>query len=721
MFIKTNTIIAVLAICSFSSFAAISTSPFAVPVLSSEEAETANNNAIAQLQQTISSYKIVVPNEPVAVPVLTPDEALKANNNAIRDRERALFKQRAVSLLHGIGLNSNRISFLIALVPLLFIMDVLLLFKKKRKPAGKIGKYFSLQRRFLTLMSVSLLAFGLLVFVPWSVYLGNISYFKFIFHDFLSQNLIYLSLLICVGTIILLVIPPKISNCIVALVAGLGLCVYAQSMFMNLFLGEMNGTEPDWSQHRFWGLTNIGIWTVIIVVTIVMQWIAKKNWSNILSFVTGGILLMEIVAAGSMVYSAPDEIWERSDSYYIDFSNQFQLSKEKNVIVFIFDTFGSDFIRLCFEKYPNTEKIVKDFIWFNDARSNYHLTFPGLINELTGSLIYPAHDSFELMDNAWKSASAKSFYSQVKQYGYDTRLFFYSPVDMGDKSSFCDYFTNIIETHIEYKINKKLMQSCLVKISGFSSLPYNLKKHFFYDSSISSDVVQQYVVNHNNVELQTEAIRNDRYYNKIISKRITTDAKTPVLAFHYTVGTHAPWHIDEKCIYHREPFPDPFPTIQSCFFIISELIQQLKENNIYDQTAILICSDHGTNTKYSTPFDMGFLIKPFNNHQDNLVKDGSRIQSIDVLPTVLSLACGDKADYSSFEGFCPSKIPQDRKRIVSITHVYPDFPPFDIRGKKAITIKRNCITEYLFDESDPSRTNRIFIQRIPLLKSFKNE
>ena len=157
---------------------------------------------------------------PIAVPVLTPEEAIKANKEAIRIQRNKTVAKAFQSFIRRIGLNNNRIHFILSLLPLLLVFDVFL-FKKEKKQCNKIFEYISLPRRIRILLSVSLLAFGLFVFVPWSVYFGNSPQFPFIFQDFVNWNLRVLTISIIGGCIILLLIPPNISDYIVAVIAGL--------------------------------------------------------------------------------------------------------------------------------------------------------------------------------------------------------------------------------------------------------------------------------------------------------------------------------------------------------------------------------------------------------------------------------------------------------------------------------------------------------------------
>ena len=702
-------------------------SPVAVPVVSAEEAIKANENALHSHQKgkqhdtrSVAEIKTEDKLIPVAVPLLTPEEAIKANKEAIRlQRNKAIAKT-----FQSIGLNNNRIHFALSLLPLLFLIDVLLL--KRKKKSSKANEYFSLSRRMRILFSVSLLAFGILVFVPWSVYFGNSPQFTFIFQDFVNWNLRVLTISIIGATIVLLLIPPTISDYLVAIIAGLGLCVYVQAMFMNQNLGTMNGDEPAWSEHRIFGTINLIIWILIVVFPIILRKFASSYFSKALSMTTGIVLFLEILATASMVISANQSVWARTDTYFADGSKQFQLSKEKNVIIFVFDTLGSGFVHDCFERCPETKKIVKDFIWYIDARSNYSSTFLGLPCNLTGTVLTgPAPNYHKLFERIWRTPSAKSFYKQINDAGYDARLYCSaSKYIFGPSELFHDYFSNIQSREVTYQINYNNLYSCLKKISGYSFAPFFFKKSFFYTFDFSNDVVQTQIAD---IPSDKASISNSNsvYLRRMLSSGLSFDSNKPVLSFNYLLGVHPPFRYDEYSNEVDTPFDDPLQTTKSCFFILSEFIRFLKEADIYDNTAILICSDHGgwgeKEKILSTDNDMTFMIKPFQANKIELTIDNSKVQSIDILPTLLKMACGDDADFKNFDGYPSFSIPNDRIRKMYSLNYSKEWPSLDPDLDKCYHGK-NCFGEYIIINTDnPPNVTLKHIRKFPLIVVSKDD
>ena len=212
---------------------------------------------------------------------------------------------------------------------------------------------------------------------------------------------------------------------------------------------------------------------------------------------------------------------------------------------------------------------------------------------------------------------------------------------------------------------------------------------------------------------------NSSFLKKMLSTGISSDAEKPVFSFYYLRGAHRPWLLDEKCNIMDSPFDNPNSTTRSCFHILSEFIRLLKDLNIYDITAIFVCSDHGGGDSYSTPYDMSFMIKPFHENKKELSIDSSNVQSIDILPTLLMMACADNANYADFDGFIPPNVPKERiRKVHRLAHMedYPVTDPDLIRAFPGF----NCIEEYNFVDVDSFRygiQSKSFVRQIPLIMS----
>lgn len=633
---------------------------------------------------------------PAAVPVLSQDEAIKANEEAIRFQRNKENKARIARLKNWSIDFLKKYSTLIILIIVVIAYECYIKIDStsSQKPCVSSRKSAIVRHA----VCIILFLFGMQIFVPWQVFFGNASNFTFVFSDFVGINLLLFFLSALLLCFIAFIIPHKISNVFTAILAGLGLCFYFQAMYMNIYLGTMNGIETGY-QHYIWGIINLVIWVVIALLPLFVRLFLPSHFRTVV-LLASIVLGLELLSVSSLVLSAPNQVLHHHYDSYCDASDQFKLSKKKNILVFIFDALSSEFSQDCFKKDPSLKEAMKDFIWYKDALSNYNLTFLALPHEMTGCMVRPAKNQKEMYYNLWHSPSAKSFYKQVKNAGYDCRMYVKCGNNIGPYDLFDEYFSNVKKIDsVYYHVDKFKLARCLVQMSGFSGVPYLLKKAFFYGDDFSNGVVRRLTRQRAAQKAVPVENTNDRLYSKLISNGITTDSDSPVFAFHYTRGAHGPWVVDEKCQLHDSRFDSCLPSAAGCYFFISELIRQLKEKNIYDQTAIIVCSDHGLglyNNGIYSMYAMTFMVKPFFTRNKSMSLDYSKIQSIDILPTLLQLACGDKADFTGFEGFSPSNIPLKRER--ALYRGLRNGSPF--MGIDGMPYEYNNLEEYVVNPND---------------------
>lgn len=620
-------------------------------------AETKKSNTLAETTDEVKTT-------PAAISDHAPEKTQKKNGETASYFK--ILKMKVTIIIQRLLHIIKKCFLILLLFFIIFVLEIPNISDAKNDIKNNCRNKKSFKEKFIqSTVPTILLFFNLMIFIPWSVFLGNASDFPFVFSDFFYKDLVCFFCLIFIFSFFVYFLSAKIRDVLTSVVSGLSLCFYFQYMFMNKYIGIMNGVEPEWNEHIFWGIINLIAWGIIFSFPFLLKKL-YPFYSRIIIRLTTAILCLEIISVISLVCSAQKNVWYHAQQGFCDASNQFQLSKKKNILVFIFDALSVDFVKQCFETDPGLKDAMKDFTWYEDALSNYNLTFVALPHQMTGSMIHPSKNMTTMYKDLWQSVSARSFYTQIKNAGYDPRIYVKCKGIIEDYTLFEDYFSNIKNVETVYKVDYSKLCRCLVQMTGFSSVPYLFKRFFFYGDDFYINIVQQYVKS--NLEESADSVvnTNDRLYNKLVSEGITTDADSPILSFHYTRGAHRPWRVDEKCQYHKKTFDTFLPPTKSCFYFISELIRLLKDNQLYDQTSIIISSDHGhfSIAGCSTDFwAMTFMVKPFFANNQEIVLDQSKLQSIDILPTILQLACEEKADFSCFEGFPLSEIPFDRQRI----------------------------------------------------------
>ena len=310
------------------------------------------------------------------------------------------------------------------------------------------------------------------------------------------------------------------------------------------------------------------------------------------------------------------------DSNISDNKKIFNLSKNgENVFVFIFDMAVSSYWHDAFERFPDFKKLLSGFIYYPNTVSfsehttsiaplhggydylpyemsidgnynitNFHnealLTIPLSLQKYgyNSSILDPAYLNF----SAYSDFDIFKKYTNLNAYG---RSFIY-------QESINQYFGDNIKLDLN---NLKLFgqKKLSVRFSIFRMLPINLRHSFynngewFYISSFNvNDGIDWYAL----LNYTTNIISinsNGNYYN-ILHNEIThyanffSDGYLPHSASSIKVSK------EDMDIYGSEHNAKYFYVSMSALNSFNSILNFLKYNNIYDNTKIILVSDHAT-------------------------------------------------------------------------------------------------------------------------------
>jgi len=164
-----------------------------------------------------------------------------------------------------------------------------------------------------------------------------------------------------------LLIPKKLIDVFLVLIFSIGFALYIQGNFINLDYGVLDGTEINWDNFGFSGTLNTIIWVLCVVVPLIIMKIWKKKAIKILKMISLIIVSVQVVTTGVLLLSVNTS---KSDITVTDI-NQFSLSKDKNSIVFILDTFDSSYFNKIINEYPEYKEKLIGFTYFKNTLGTY--------------------------------------------------------------------------------------------------------------------------------------------------------------------------------------------------------------------------------------------------------------------------------------------------------------------------------------------------------------
>ena len=366
------------------------------------------------------------------------------------------------------------------------------------------------------------------------------------------------------------------------------------------------------------------ILTVVLISIIIL--ILKKNKAIFLINIYSIVLL---VLVSISIFDISKIIKEHNKLKNIQVDNKsfdikiFNMSKTgENIFVFVLDRAINSYWLDAFERFTNYKKDLDGFVFYPNIISISGGT--GTIASLYGGYDYLPYEMS--IDGGY---NITNFHNEallmlplaLEKYNYKSTIFHIPYANFqpySDLSIFKNY-NNIKaydnNTIYEYSINKYFNQQTndynnseytknkkIVRFSIFRMLPINLRYYFYNDkgwflnslginSSISTYAMLNYTKDFININ------DSGNYYN-VINSDVTHEPYffAPDFLPHYKLEQVNKKDLD---IYKYDYSVRHFYANVASMNILTNLINFLKENDIYDNTKIIIVSDHGggVNTK----------------------------------------------------------------------------------------------------------------------------
>jgi hypothetical protein len=411
----------------------------------------------------------------------------------------------------------------------------------------------------------------------------------------------------------------------------------------NLFdYGNFNGEPVDW---RHYGWIFHAEWVLYLTIFCAALFALTRMkaipaWLPFLPLISFLLLLSSITGIDRTAFVSQRESDEVDPSV-------FNFSSVGNLIHLLPDGLQGGVVREVLKEDPELAKQFDGFTLYTNHLGLYQGTAPAMYTILTG-------EPFELekghvIQRVKPALDEKTYQTHLRDRGYQMDFVPISPYACPDYASSCypRPFNDMKPRGLFYYKNKNPFSSLrlIADLSIFRLVPmlfkekiYNNGYWFLSDkpndgtSPWPAPVIREWVEN--------MAVIKDR----------------PVYKWYHFIGGHIPPHWDADCNYLRDPpiVRESYKAQTACVLTsIAALLQQLKAQNIYDQTAVLISSDHGHNTVpddlVTPPLNSGLypgllgsgrptlLVKPRNNRHPLEFSDAPT-SLVDVAPTALTLA-----------------------------------------------------------------------------------
>ncbi len=481
-------------------------------------------------------------------------------------------------------------------------------------------------------------SFMFFVYAPLEVYLGNTTEFWFDITHLLP--IVMVCFVISVAVLILILellykfLYPVSKNAkrafyviyLVLLMTFIGL--YIQGNYIPRDYGVLDGRTIDWASYSSYATMSVLLWGAVLVIGIFMWIKLRKQIFKIGQVVSAAVFMILTVALISLALNA-DNIIEDNSMVVTD-EGQWILSENKNIYVLVLDTFDAEYLRILLEEDKDEyAELLKDFTFYSNATGGYPTTKGSIPLILTGEW-YENDVPWEQFINQ----SGLELLEELKANNYSIGV--YADKLFLNKSE--EYYENVSAGKYEVANSVAFTQN-LYKLIMFEYMPHQLKRAFWIDTSeFESEKAWS-----SDASGQAYTMSDEHYYKTMCEDGFELISGTNCFRFVHLWGMHPPYEFGEDVIEDGKEYTYR-DTAKGSINEIKALLSNIKEEGVYDNTAIMIMADHGGGELASelncNPL---LLVKGFDEHHEFVISENP-ISWKDIYPTLLSWASGTEQD-----------------------------------------------------------------------------
>jgi hypothetical protein len=361
-----------------------------------------------------------------------------------------------------------------------------------------------------------------------------------------------------------------------------------------------------------------------------------KHATNIALFLALMMTSSVLIEAQSNKTHWGENVLELPDDSFLKFS------KNKNVVVIVLDSLNSTFFQRILDKDASYAEKFADFTYFRNTLGSYPETLLSIPTILTGQTFNNETHVKKYIQSVFQASLP---YALQKQ-SFATSLITKTSYCSGSKGIPCfelaDYFASGPE------VNKPREAAQMADLVLFKYSMHWLRTLLF---TRGNSVIEE--------ALFREEYGDSRWENLALADKIEKSADTsseqPTFKFIHMSIPHPPFVRDDECRYFKKrkiKDPEKEKVVEDNYTkcglkLALRIVGRIKQLGIYDQTAILILSDHGIgynagNQPGSDLFPgmgraMAFmLVKPFNTSKAFTITDAP-VGLVDVPATVADM------------------------------------------------------------------------------------
>ena len=500
-----------------------------------------------------------------------------------------------------------------------------------------------LKKRVISvLLPAGAFAFTIAIMGAVDVYTANYKEFWFSFLQILPGVIIVFCTLLLAVVLLALVLNGASYKAFLSLLLCVGIGLYLQGNFLPNNYGVLDGRAIEWSNYQGQLIASSVIWIVCLLGSFIITRMASFSLVN---YASGLLLAMQILVCAMKLFTTP--YISGNGEFYFSTDDMFTASKDKNVIVFILDTFDRDFFELTIEQEPEYKTDFSDFVYFPDMAAGGAPTHYGIPCIMTATHCFDGEDYEQYKKTAY---SNNMLFNSMHENNYSVCV--YSGNEYFSNDIVDDEFDNVERSSLDISSDAGLTAT-FYRLVLFKYAPQILKPHFWLSSGEFLRFAQA----------APEAKDNYVFDDVLFYQRMKRDGLELInqnaFRFYHLFGTHGPYTITEDI--QRTESGSLEQACKASLNIVKEYITLLKEAGVYDESLLIIMADHGANpgNVYDSPL---FMIKRPESTSPSLQTNEAPVCFVDIMPT-LSAELGLNGAINSHGGTSVFNVSEDEERV----------------------------------------------------------
>ena len=442
--------------------------------------------------------------------------------------------------------------------------------------------------------------FLVLIYAPFELYLTNQLEFWFTAGQLTPYALALFGVAFAVTALVLWLTkraggklyPILAAACLIAF-----LCTWIQGSYLVFHLPPMNGAPVDWGAFLLDRACSIGLWVVITAVVFFLTIkLGTVRFEKVAVLCSLAVTLM-LAATLATLFFTTDSAEKRRDQVATD-EGMFTYSEDQNFLILVLDAVDGVAFEQSLARSPAYAEVFEDFTYFSNTTGGYPYSKCSIPLIVTGAW-YEAREDFVSFETA--AFEQSPFLQEVTERGYRKWIYPYDgSVTASVKAGEFENLTLDQPRFASFGFPCKL----IIKMALVKHAPWDLKR-FGYDLPGRLN---------EGIAFDGDAAYYDwsdlRFYQRLEAENPIELVSEKCYKYLHLEGAHEPHVYDpELHVLETSPYRD---VIEANFKMVGLFLERMKEAGVYDNTVILIMSDHGSHN--------GMDLDTINQHPILLIK-----------------------------------------------------------------------------------------------------